>query len=142
MTTENDNQAGAFRVMQAKRDGLPAVIIFDAGLDPDLEQAAYPWLLTISIPIINPTPQGLCDPAEGARLDEVEDTLLDQLALEDYRYVGRVTWNGSRDVLIYVAEPEEILRSFEAEFERAAAETISIARRYDPTWEEYRRYLL
>ena len=56
-----------FQVARAMRDGLQAVLMFDAGLDPR-EAAKFPHLLTISMPVKNPTRDGPCDKGESDRL--------------------------------------------------------------------------
>jgi len=137
----NDTPA-TFSILQATRDGLPALIVIDTGLNPDLEQRGFPWLLTISIPIARPNAQGLCDVHESERLDDVEDTLLAGLSQENYRYIGHITWNSIRDVLIYVAEPENAVAVLNQQLEHVdyVTATIKITSTYDPDWKQYRRF--
>ena len=131
-----------FSVLEATRDGLPALIVIDTGLNPDLEQRSFPWLLTISIPIARPNAQGLCDANESERLDDVEDTLLAGSSQEDYRYIGHITWNSIRDVLIYVANPEDAVTLLNKQLLNVDYVTtkIKITSTDDPDWKQYRRF--
>ena len=97
---------GTFSVIQAKRDGRDAIIVLDTALDPEKLSGSFPWLVTITLPIRRPNRFGLCDDIESERLGDIEDRLLAALDEDAYRYLGRITWNGEREVLIYVADPD------------------------------------
>jgi len=126
-----------FMVIQATRDGRPAFILIDAGLDWRKDRARFPWLLRIELPIREPDAQGLCSREEADHLNEVEDRLLARLGSSDSRYVGHITWNAVREVLVYVRDHEEALRLIEHE---AGVENIELGAEPDPEWEEYRQF--
>jgi Family of unknown function (DUF695) len=133
---------GTFNVLQATRDGLPALLIIDTGLNPDIEQQKFPWLITISVPIAIPDSKGLCDQSESERLNGVEDTLLSGLSEDDYRYIGHITWNGIRDVLIYVENSETAVERLNKQLESVNDPTtkVKVTTTHDPEWKQYRRF--
>jgi hypothetical protein len=90
----------SFTVLEATRFGQPVIIVFDAALDENRDRAQYPWLLTVQLPMRRPNASGLCDQAESAHLDGLEDRLLAGLDASEYRSIGHVTGNGRREVLV------------------------------------------
>jgi hypothetical protein len=136
------NGQESFSVIQASRDGLPAIIVSNDALNPDAEQERYPWLVTISMPLSEPNKMGLCSEAESERLNDLQDLLLERLNPADYRYAARITWNGFRDTLIYTAKPDTILQLLEQQSERIGKPEISLTKSHDPGWQEYRDLLV
>lgn len=128
---------GTFSVIRAKRAGKDAIIVVDGKLDPDRWARAFPWLISIILPIRRPNALGLCDDAESDRLGDVEDKLLDALEPQGYRYAGRITWDGTREVLIYAAEPDEVIRRLE-DVSRALEESVEASQEHEPEWDTYR----
>jgi len=135
-------EEATFSVIQAKRDGLDAVIIIDTALRPDLLGQSFPWLLIITLPILRPNSSGLCDQAESDRLSDIEDQLLDSLDPNHYRYMGRMTWNKERDVFIYVDDPDNALEGIQSQLREIDPQNISITieSRYEPNWDTYRQF--
>lgn len=128
-----------FRVIQAQRDGLPALIVIDAGLKTTRRED-YPWLVTISIPIATPNAKGLCDQAELDRLAALEDQLLAALDPADHRYMGRTMWNGIRDVFLYVKDADRAVQMLQARGQELPGAGFALARRHDPDWREYYKF--
>ena len=128
----------SFSVLEASRDGLPAVVVVNESLKPETERERYPWLVTITLPIEEPNEMGLCDEAESERLGEIEDRLLENLKPQDYRYLGRITWNGFRDVLLYVADADDARGRLTQGLEEAPA--VTLQRTHDPDWHEYLQF--
>jgi Family of unknown function (DUF695) len=137
-----DEQA-TFNVFRAKRAGRDAIIVVDSALRPDDESGRFPWLVIVGLDIQNPNDAGLCDQRESDRLSDVEDRLLTALAPESYRYMGRMTWNETRDVFLYVAEPDEFMALLQAQMELKgeAIGEIRVESRHEPQWETYRRFV-
>lgn len=128
---------GTFSVIQAKRGGRDAIIVVDAALDPEALSDAFPWLVTITMPIRRPNRFGLCDDHESERLGDVEDRLLSLLEMDAYRYVGRITSNGAREVLIYASDPRDILNRLRTEATRSK-EMIDLSEEREPDWDTFR----
>ena len=129
-----------FSVLQARRGGRDAIILVDTALDPSRLAARFPYLLTLTLPIRNANPRGLCDDAESERLSDLEDGLLAALDPAAYRYAGRITWNGVREVLVYVSDAEASARRLAAAAATAAPdEAVEVSVEREPGWETYRK---
>jgi hypothetical protein len=137
------SKQGTFNVLKAKRDGLDALIVIDTGLNADLLSKIYPWLLIITLPIVNANELGLPDQAESDRLGEIEDQLLEGLDPTQYRYVGHVTWNNKRDVFIYVNDPDNAIERINSQLSKIDQEDIqlTIDKRHEPDSKTYRQFL-
>jgi hypothetical protein len=130
---------GSYRVLRAKRRGRDAVIVIDASLEPD-ESAAYPWLVTLTLPIARVNEYGLCDDVESAHLGDIEDRLLSAIDEQDYRYAGRITAEGRREVLLYVADPDAAMDRLRREA-RAIGQPISLGKEHEPDWDTYLQFV-
>jgi len=98
-----------FAVLQGEIDGRPLLAIIDKSLREYESKAGLPWFLSISTPLINPTKDGLPNDKDSSALNAWEDLLESAIAAAcRFVYVGHVTWNGSREVLYYVAEPDAL----------------------------------
>jgi hypothetical protein len=126
-----------FTVLRATRFGQPVIIVIDAALDVDRDRTQYPWLLTIQLPMRLPNAAGLCDQAESARLDGLEDSLLGGLAASEYRSIGHVTGNGKREVLLYVRNWGAVSENIRAILKSMGEALPEIEETHDPNWEYY-----
>ena len=142
MSPEPGGGEEALTVLQAMRDGLPALIVLNTALQSERDRASYPWLVTISLPLARTNATGLCDAAESERLGDEEEALLAQLNPATYRYLGRITWNGSRDILLYAAEPDKLLHTLAHRQTQAGTRPITFSKSYDPNWAAYGQFPL
>lgn len=134
------SKSGSFSVIQARRGGRDAVILVDTALEPRRLAEPYPYLLTMTLPIRKPNARGLCDEQESERLSDMEDDVLEVLDPSEHRYIGRITWNGVREVLLYVADPEGPARRLAAQAAEARPEeAIEVSVEPDPSWKVYRK---
>jgi hypothetical protein len=100
-----------FSVFQGELDGHPLVAMIDMSLRDCESKASFPWFLSVSIPLINPNKNGLNSDNDASALNAWEDSLETAITAEcRFVYIGRVTWNGSREVLYYVDKPETLER--------------------------------
>lgn len=129
---------GTFSVIRARRDGRDAIIVLDTALDRGRLLQSFPWLVTIALPIRRPNRFGLCDDVESARLGDIEDGLLAALDEEAYRYAGRITWNGKREVLIYAADADDALQRLRA-LATKLNEMVELSKEHEADWDTYRR---
>jgi hypothetical protein len=98
-----------FSVFQSELDGHPLVAMIDMSLRDCELKASFPWFLSISTPLINPNKNALTSDTDASALNAWEDSLENAITAEcRFVYVGRVTWNGSREVLYYVDKPETL----------------------------------
>lgn len=129
-----------YQVIKAQRFGQPVLIVIDASLDPEAHASAFPWLLTVRVAMRFVDFTGLCSRSESGRLDEVEDRLLEALTTDQHRYVGHVTGNGNREVLMYVNDPETVVERLNKALPATGEDSVEIERQHDPRWEYYRQF--
>src|ERR1700730_387225 len=93
-------------MIQALMDGRPHIAMIDTSLGDHKFRASFPWFLAISTPLTSPTTDGLPTGQEASALNDWEDSIESKIASAClFVYVGRVTWNGSRELLYYVDKP-------------------------------------
>lgn len=104
---KSGSKAGTFSVLQGEKDGHPLFAMVDSSLHNKKARSGFPWFLSISTPLKGPTKDGLTTDQEASELNDWED-LLEKNYLADCRFVfvGRVTWNGTRQLLYYLDKPD------------------------------------
>jgi hypothetical protein len=79
------------------------VAMIDMGLRNYPDKQALPFFLSLSTLLINPTSEGLPTRSDSDSLNALEDAVEAQLRSGGrFVYVGRVTWNGHRELLYYL----------------------------------------
>lgn len=129
-----------FQIIRAQRSGHPVVIMVDASLEPVRDATTFPWLLTVRVPMRRRSPEGLCDQAEASRLNDVEDHLLGKLDDEESRFVGHVTGNGRREVLLYVREADTAIAKINQGLLGLEEASVEVLKSHDPNWDYYRQF--
>ena len=127
-------QAERYQFIEATKNGLPAHLLVNTALGENDESQTYPWLLTVTFPFFQTNQLGLCSKEESDRLYDCEDLFLDQLQPQQYRYLAHVSWNGARDMLIYVAEPDVILEKFTSVMAKIPYKELKVQKQHDPDW--------
>jgi hypothetical protein len=98
-----------FSVFESEMDGRPLIAIIDVGLRGFESKAVLPWFLSLSTPLIEPTKDGLPTPEDSIALNEWEGLVEKRIAsVCRFVYVGRVTWNGSRETIYYIDRDEPV----------------------------------
>lgn len=66
---------------------------------------AFPFFLSLSTNLVNPTAGGLPTRGDADNLNKWEETVEARLRpITEFVFLGRVTWNGYRELLYYVAK--------------------------------------
>jgi len=98
-----DAEAATFSVLQSDLDGRPLLALIDMGLRNFHGKEKVPFFLSISTPLINTNSEGMPTRADSEDLNAWEDAVEARLRPQGkYVFVGRVTWNGNRELLYYV----------------------------------------
>jgi hypothetical protein len=98
------SQDGTFSIFQGEVDGHPMFATIDMGLRDLPDKQMLPFFLSLSAPLINPTGEGLPTRSDAESLNAWEDAVEAQLRSGGrFVFVGRVTWNGHRELLYYLA---------------------------------------
>ncbi len=103
----------SFALVNFKQDGLPGVMILNkalAGLDG---REAFAWHLSIMIQLDDLIDKGMPSEAERAVVDpfghSLGDTFVgDNAAKPNALFLARITWNGTRELIYRVYDPEPI----------------------------------
>src|SRR5438552_2488553 len=95
-----------------------------------------PWFLSVSTPILAPTPVGLPASEEIEKLDLWEQAVEGELsAAGKFVFIGRVTWNGHRELLHYVAHCEPYTRRLQSLLDSDATRPFGFGCERDDDWE-------
>jgi hypothetical protein len=132
---------GGFSIFQGEKDGRPLFATIDTTPHDSKFKATYPWFLSITTSIANPTKDGLTTDAEASALDDWEDSLEKQLSGTcRFVYVGRVTWNGTRQLLYYVDKSESIEAKLRKVSDSHPARTFTVQVERDEQWNKVSMY--
>jgi Family of unknown function (DUF695) len=104
-----------FTLFDAKRGGLPEVIVANDALLAFPHAELFPWHLRVCLEVEETVQNGMPSPAESKLLfgigDAIEAVVLDgctQLGAKNALFLARSTWNGVRELelLFQVHDPE------------------------------------
>ncbi len=101
------SQDGTFSVIQGEVDGRPLVAMIDMGLRELPDKQGLSFFLSLSTSLINPTSEGLPTRSDTDSLNTWEHVVEERLrSAGKFVFVGRVTWNGHRELLYYVGNQQ------------------------------------
>jgi len=101
--TDAVRRDGAFSIFQRQLDGRPVFAMIDMDLRDSPDRQTLPFFLSLSSPLIDPTSDGLPTRSDADSLNAWEDAVEAQLrSVGKVAFVGRVTWDGHRELLYYV----------------------------------------
>jgi hypothetical protein len=95
--------------------------------------------LTITIPLEEPTPEGLPTGAEAAALNALEDELTEELG-HDAVYIGRETGQERRVLYFHAATMGQAEPRAREWARRHPERSVTIEAVYDPRWDVLRRW--
>jgi hypothetical protein len=119
-------------------DDRPASVSLDLGRAEAGPEREWPWLVCLRIPMRSPRPDGLSSSQEASTLNTLEDALSDAVAAVcDGAQVGRLTWNGFRELFLYVRGVERLNDGIGAAVGRVPGYDVLIRTENDPEWRHY-----
>jgi hypothetical protein len=124
-----------YTLFNATREGLPEVISVNDALLAFRHVEIFPWHLEVTIEARELAERGMPTPEESAVLfdiaDEIESTVVGYNAL----FLARSTWNGVRQLLFQVHDPDVAHEALQALLESKDHERPWAYRMdHDPTW--------
>jgi len=129
------SQAGTFSVLQGNLDGHPMFAMIDMGLRDSPERESLPFFLSISTPLIDPTSDGLPTKNDEDSLNSWEDAVEARLqSAGRFVFVGRVTWNGHRELLYYLATQQPASDNLKTLAEGRSTRPFAFASERDEKW--------
>jgi hypothetical protein len=109
------SQDGTFSVIQGEIDGRPLVAVIDMGLRELPARQGLSFFLALSASLINPTSEGPPTRNDIDNLNAWEGVVEARLqAVTKLVFVGRVTWNGRRELLYYVGNAQPTVEALKA----------------------------
>ena len=139
---ESQHPGESFSILQSEMDGHPLVATINMAYKTFKSKSAYPWFLSISSPLINPTEDGLTTSEDAEALNQFEDSVGRVLSrVCSYQFVGRVTWNGHREVLYYVDKPKEATDALQTAINSGSYRPFAFQCKQDKTWQAAEMYL-
>lgn len=137
-----DAKKSKFSIFEGKLDGHRLVATIDTSLREYKRKADLPWALSVSVPLIKPNDEGLTTRQDANALNKWEGILEKQISEgSNFVYVGRVTWNGYREILYYIANPDPVKRKLQSLLDDHAARPFSFRCEKDETWSKASVYL-
>ena len=136
----------SYVIVDTKREGLPSVVVVNAALVGFEPKVVFNYHLSIIIDFKDLVDNGMPSVAER----EIVDPFVDQLDLHvkgDARkpnalFLARVTWNGTRQLLYRVHDPEVVQKYLQNLIEnKAHPREFDYRLDPDPTWELSSWYL-
>jgi Family of unknown function (DUF695) len=100
----------SFSILEGTIDGRPLFAMVNSALRAFDGKEALPFFLSIGTQLRNPTSDGLVTSTEADDLNNWEEALESRLASQGvFVFVGRVTWNGQRELLYYLESREPFM---------------------------------
>lgn len=131
-----------FAILQTEKDGHLVIATIDSSFRDKKTQAGFPWFLKISTKFRNPTEDGLATDEEATELNHWEDTIEQKyLNACHFRYVGRLTWNGTRELLIYADAVDCATTKLKTFAKESPKRAFTFAFQRDDNWANVSNYL-
>ncbi len=136
------SRAERFAVVETELDGHRVIVNVDMGLSDYPSKGEYPWLLSLSTKLKSVDQNGLPTKRESLELNTWEDVVEKEiLASSSFEYVGRVTWNGYRELLYYLKSPESAVKSLQSLIDQKTTRPFAFRCQRDDGWKQVGVYL-
>ncbi len=129
------SQDGTFSIFQGEVDGHPLFATLDMKLRDLPDRQGLPFFLSLSAPMINPSGDGLPTRSDADSLNAWEDAVEAQLRSGGrFAFVGRVTWNGHRELLYYLDTQQPTVEALKTLSESHSERPFSFTCARDEKW--------
>jgi hypothetical protein len=127
----------AFSILQGELDGRPFIATIDMELRSFPDKETLPFFLGVSTPLVSPTSDGLPTGRDADDLNTWEETVEARLRSEvRFVFVGRVTWNGHRELLYYVDNQQSAEKVLNSASKTHSARPFAVACERDENWQK------
>ena len=131
-----------FSVIRGEMDGHPLFAIIASDLTKYPSKSRFPWFLSLSTRLDNPTADGLPQGKDFDALNTWEDEIEARIAKRGkYFYVGHVNWNGSREALFYLEKPEPVASELKRVRDSHSTRPFDFHYEKDEGWNKVSRYI-
>jgi hypothetical protein len=130
-------------VLQATVEGQPLIALVNTAYASFPDKASFPWSLLISMDLVKPTAYGLSEKDESDELERLQqEVMLPAVgATGPYHFVARTTHAGRRDMLLYVAEPWDVIQALDPVADSIEDRHVTFGCTRDDEWQIVARYL-
>jgi len=136
------SQSGPFSILQVNIDGHPLFAMVDMGMRNSPERQVLPFFLGVSTPLTNPTSDGLPTRSDAENLNAWEDAVEASLrSAGKFVFVGRVTWNGHRELLYYLKSEHPAIESLKTLLDSHSTRQFTFGCERDGKWTKADLYL-
>ena len=137
------NNAEQFAISETDFDGYPLIVNVNRALrkHKQKQKSATPWFLSISTPLAHSDERGLPDREEATHLNLWEQIVEREIAPTPFVFAGRVTWNGNRELLYYVEEPQAAVGRLQALINSGRTRPFAFRSEMDQEWSKISVYL-
>lgn len=136
------SQDGTFSVIQGEVDGRPLVAMIDMGLRELPDKQGLSFFLSLSTSLISPTSEGLPTRSDADSLNTWEDAVEERLrSAGTFVFVGRVTWNGHRELLYYVGNQQPTIETLKTISDVHSTRPFAFICERDDEWERIGAWL-
>ena len=119
-------------------DGKPCSTMLDLSLVSRAPDPERQWLVSIRLPLAEPRADGLASNPEATALGMLEDGLVRSLDAHcGGLFVGRMTWNGVRDLFFYVKRVEPLEQALAAGLAGSPPRRVMTRKQKDAEWRHY-----
>jgi hypothetical protein len=130
------SQDGTFSVIQGEVDGRPLVAMIDMGFRELDDKQGLSFFLSLSTSLINPTSEGLPTRSDTYSLNTWEHVVEERLrSAGKFVFVGRVTWNGHRELLYYVGNQQPTVETLKTISDVHSTRPFAFICERDDEWE-------
>jgi Family of unknown function (DUF695) len=131
-----------FSVLQGNVDGHPLIAMIDMGLRTSSNMQLLPFYVSVSTPLVNPTSDGLPTKDDANDLNSWEETIESNLASAGkLGFLGRVTWNGRRELLYYVGTEQPAVQVLNTLVDAHSTRPFTFTYERDEKWAKADRWL-
>ncbi len=141
---QSESQARDNQYFEVKEltNGYSKIKIVNNALKQHVNRAEFSWSLSILITLDEPKADGSPTKQEEEYLNQFQEFVEEKLStIGDYKYVGRITWNGERQIEYYIADPAIIERFLSAMINaKRITNNMTFDIKKDENWENYSRF--
>ncbi len=135
-------QGGQFALLETEMDGRRLIANIDLSLRAFADKSSFPWFLSLSIALKEADKDGLPTKREAETLnswgDQVEAAIT---SAANFKYVGRVTWNGRRELLYQIDQPQAAASALQRLIDGGTTRPFAFRCQRDDSWNHVSNYL-
>jgi len=136
------SQNEQFALLEAEMSGRRLIANINLSLRTFTDKYRFPWFLSLSTTLKESDQDGLATKTEADALDSWEDQIESAIASDgDFKFIGRVTWNGHRELLYHLREPEATVSALQRLIDAGETRPFAFRCERDEAWSHVADYL-